>query len=107
MSMTISVLGRDFQKNVLDRVHPIIYYNAIKKRNCPFHSSCPDRENIYEESSGLDFRDHSPRYAANVEGGGGKVLLMPSGHDTLNLNTESRIRYLRVMLLLLHGIIER
>ncbi len=26
-----------------------------------------------------------PRYAANIEGGGGKVLLMPSGHDTLNL----------------------
>src|SRR5665648_13418 len=25
-----------------------------------------------------------PRYAVNVEGGGGKVLLMPSGHDTLN-----------------------
>ena len=29
-----------------------------------------------------------PRYAANIEGGGGKVLLMPSGHDTLNLNTN-------------------
>jgi lysine 2,3-aminomutase len=28
-----------------------------------------------------------PRYASNVEGGGGKVLLMPSGHDTLNLET--------------------
>lgn len=27
-----------------------------------------------------------PRYAANIEGGGGKVLLMPSGHDTLNNN---------------------
>lgn len=26
-----------------------------------------------------------PTYAANVEGGGGKVLLMPSGHDTLNM----------------------
>lgn len=26
-----------------------------------------------------------PKYAVNVEGGGGKVLLMPSGHDTLNL----------------------
>jgi lysine 2,3-aminomutase len=26
-----------------------------------------------------------PRYAANVEGGGGKVLLMPSGHYTMNL----------------------
>jgi lysine 2,3-aminomutase len=26
-----------------------------------------------------------PNYAANVEGGGGKVLLMPSGHDTLNM----------------------
>ncbi len=26
-----------------------------------------------------------PRYAANIEGGGGKVLLMPSGHDTLNI----------------------
>ncbi|HOY33456.1 MAG TPA: KamA family radical SAM protein [Bacteroidales bacterium] len=25
-----------------------------------------------------------PRYAANIEGGGGKILLMPSGHDTLN-----------------------
>lgn len=30
-----------------------------------------------------------PRYAANIEGGGGKVLLMPSGHDTLN--TEIKI----------------
>ena len=27
-----------------------------------------------------------PSYAANVEGGGGKVLLMPSGHDTLNIS---------------------
>jgi lysine 2,3-aminomutase len=27
-----------------------------------------------------------PRYAVNIEGGGGKVLLMPSGHDTLNNN---------------------
>lgn len=25
-----------------------------------------------------------PVYAANVEGGGGKIILMPSGHDTLN-----------------------
>ena len=29
-----------------------------------------------------------PRYAANIEGGGGKVLLMPSGHDTLNVETQ-------------------
>jgi lysine 2,3-aminomutase len=29
-----------------------------------------------------------PRYAANIEGGGGKVLLMPSGHDTLNDSTR-------------------
>ncbi len=29
-----------------------------------------------------------PRYAANIEGGGGKVLLMPSGHDTLNSETN-------------------
>jgi lysine 2,3-aminomutase len=29
-----------------------------------------------------------PRYAANIEGGGGKVLLMPSGHDTLNLDAS-------------------
>lgn len=29
-----------------------------------------------------------PRYAANIEGGGGKVLLMPSGHDTLNVDAE-------------------
>jgi len=34
-----------------------------------------------------------PKYAANVEGGGGKVLLMPSGHDTLNTgsNIEKKI----------------
>lgn len=34
-----------------------------------------------------------PKYAANVEGGGGKILLMPSGHDTLNhqLNLDERI----------------
>ena len=34
-----------------------------------------------------------PRYAANIEGGGGKVLLMPSGHDTLNrgINLEEKI----------------
>jgi len=34
-----------------------------------------------------------PRYAANVEGGGGKILLMPSGHDTLNIgnNIEEHI----------------
>jgi len=29
-----------------------------------------------------------PRYATNIEGGGGKVLLMPSGHDTLNDETN-------------------
>ena len=29
-----------------------------------------------------------PRYASNIEGGGGKVLLMPSGHDTLNTSND-------------------
>jgi lysine 2,3-aminomutase len=29
-----------------------------------------------------------PRYAANIEGGGGKVMLIPSGHDTLNTETD-------------------
>jgi lysine 2,3-aminomutase len=29
-----------------------------------------------------------PRYAANIEGGGGKVLLMPSGHDTFNIGNS-------------------
>lgn len=29
-----------------------------------------------------------PNYAVNVEGGGGKVLLMPSGHDTLNIGAD-------------------
>lgn len=29
-----------------------------------------------------------PRYAANVEGGGGKIWLMPSGHDTLHTKTK-------------------
>ena len=29
-----------------------------------------------------------PRYAANIEGGGGKVNLMPSGYDTFNSNVN-------------------
>jgi lysine 2,3-aminomutase len=29
-----------------------------------------------------------PRYASNIEGGGGKIMLIPSGHDTLNLNAD-------------------
>lgn len=34
-----------------------------------------------------------PVYAANLEGGGGKILLMPSGHNTLNFveNLEDKI----------------
>ncbi len=34
-----------------------------------------------------------PRYAVNVEGGGGKVVLMPSGHDTMNtkVNIDEKI----------------
>ena len=34
-----------------------------------------------------------PRYAANIEGGGGKVVLMPTGHDTLNtgMSIDDRI----------------
>ncbi len=34
-----------------------------------------------------------PRYAVNVEGGGGKIVLMPSGHDTMNtkVNIDERI----------------
>ena len=33
-----------------------------------------------------------PRYAANIEGGGGKVMLTPSGHDTLNTETDIEAR---------------
>lgn len=29
-----------------------------------------------------------PRYAANIEGGGGKILLMPSGYDIFNTGTS-------------------
>ena len=29
-----------------------------------------------------------PRYASNIEGGGGKILLVQSGHDTLNTKTD-------------------
>ncbi len=31
---------------------------------------------------------YKPSFAANIEGGGGKVLLMPSGHDTINVGAD-------------------
>ena len=30
-----------------------------------------------------------PKYAGNIEGGGGKVILMPSGHDTFHKEFDS------------------
>ena len=33
-----------------------------------------------------------PNYAANVEGGGGKILLIPSGHDTLHMGNDLETR---------------
>jgi len=48
-----------------------------------------------------------PRYAANIEGGGGKVLLMPSGHDTLNIEKEIDEKISESFAIVSHGTVKK
>lgn len=83
-----STLAETFRRMFWIGVHPYYLLQCHKEKGI-VHFIVPVQigkifmKNLQGWISGITV----PRYAANVEGGGGKVLLMPSGHDTLNLNT--------------------
>jgi len=83
-------LAETFRRMFWIGVHPYYLLQCHKERGIvhfitPIQIGKIYMKNLQGWMSGVTV----PRYAANVEGGGGKVVLMPSGHDTLN--SESRI----------------
>jgi lysine 2,3-aminomutase len=82
---TYRVLAETFRRMFWVGVHPYYLLQCHKERGIVHFITPIQVGKIYMKHlqgwiSGITM----PRYAANIEGGGGKVLLMPSGHDTLN-----------------------
>lgn len=78
-------LGETFRRMFWVGVHPYYLLQCHKEKGIVHFISPVQIGKIYMKAlqgwiSGIT----KPVYAANVEGGGGKVMLMPSGHDTLN-----------------------
>jgi lysine 2,3-aminomutase len=87
-------LAETFRRMVWAGVHPYYLLQCHKERGITHFITPVQVGKIYMTHlqgwlSGICV----PKYAANIEGGGGKVLLMPSGHDTLNTGNriDSRI----------------
>ncbi|MDY0098945.1 MAG: KamA family radical SAM protein [Bacteroidales bacterium] len=87
-------LAETFRRMFWAGVHPYYLLQCHKERGIVHFITPVQVGKIYMKHlqgwiSGITI----PRYAANIEGGGGKVLLMPSGHDTLNTgnNIEGKI----------------
>jgi lysine 2,3-aminomutase len=88
------ILAETFRRMFWLGVHPYYLLQCHKERGIVHFITPIQVGKIYMKHlqgwiSGITV----PRYAANIEGGGGKVLLMPSGHDTLNIdsNIDDRI----------------
>lgn len=91
---TYRTLAETFRRMFWIGVHPYYLLQCHKERGIVHFITPIQVGKIYMKHlqgwiSGITM----PRYAANIEGGGGKVLLMPSGHDTLNedLNIDDKI----------------
>jgi lysine 2,3-aminomutase len=83
------ILAETFRRMFWLGVHPYYLLQCHKERGIVHFITPIQVGKIYMKHlqgwiSGITV----PRYAANIEGGGGKVLLMPSGHDTLNLDSS-------------------
>ncbi|MEN6568892.1 MAG: KamA family radical SAM protein [Rikenellaceae bacterium] len=79
-------LAETFRRMFWIGVHPYYLLQCHKEKGIvhfitPIQIGMIYMQNLQGWISGITV----PRYAANIEGGGGKVVLMPSGHDTLNL----------------------
>ncbi|HET6560068.1 MAG TPA: KamA family radical SAM protein [Prolixibacteraceae bacterium] len=83
------ILAETFRRMFWVGVHPYYLLQCHKERGIVHFITPIQVGKIYMKHlqgwiSGITV----PRYAANIEGGGGKVLLMPSGHDTLNVKSN-------------------
>jgi len=86
---TYRILAETFRRMFWLGVHPYYLLQCHKEKGIVHFITPIQIGKIYMKHlqgwiSGITV----PRYAANIEGGGGKVLLMPSGHDTLNEETS-------------------
>ncbi|HQH19117.1 MAG TPA: KamA family radical SAM protein [Bacteroidales bacterium] len=82
-------LAETFQRMFWIGVHPYYLLQCHKEKGIVHFITPIQIGKIYMQQlqgwiSGITI----PRYAANIEGGGGKIVLMPSGHDTLNQNIK-------------------
>lgn len=82
-------LAETFRRMFWVGVHPYYLLQCHKEKGIVHFISPIQIGKIYMKGlqgwiSGIT----KPVYAANVEGGGGKVILMPSGHDTLNTSSS-------------------
>jgi len=82
-------LAETFRRMLWIGVHPYYLLQCHKERGIVHFITPIQIGKIYMKHlqgwlSGIT----NPKYAANIEGGGGKVLLLPSGHDTLNLDND-------------------
>lgn len=82
-------LAETFRRMFWIGVHPYYLLQCHKERGIVHFITPVQIGEIYMKHlqgwiSGITM----PRYAANVKGGGGKILLMPSGHDTLHTGKQ-------------------
>ncbi|MDL2228532.1 hypothetical protein LJC30_06575, partial [Odoribacter sp. OttesenSCG-928-L07] len=85
-------LAETFRRMFWIGVHPYYLLQCHKEKGIVHFITPIQNGKIYMKNfqgwlSGITV----PRYAANIEGGGGKVLLMPTGHDTMHLGIGGSI----------------
>ncbi len=82
---TYRILAETFRRMFWIGVHPYYLLQCHKEKGIVHFITPIQVGKIYmKHLQGWISGVTVPRYAVNIEGGGGKVLLMPSGHDTLN-----------------------
>lgn len=87
-------LAETFRRMFWIGIHPYYLLQCHKERGIVHFITPVQIGKIYMKAlQGWISGVTKPTYAANVEGGGGKVILMPSGHDTLNMavNIDDKI----------------